>query len=175
MPSPRPPGSGVEKILISPHKIPEDHVLHLVVFTRGSPEPGVGFLASSLRLFFLLGGSSPGLSLAAFRTPLPFSPRRCYDTLLISLIVRVPSFTHAWDSFLLSPLLMTCPYDASSIMQTFYSYSDVSPGHVTSFLFHLFLDGPLLLRTISLLFSDDASPGRVIHYAFLLTHTMTRP
>ena len=43
----------------------------------------------------------------------------CYDTLLISLIVRVPSFTHAQDSFLLSPLLMTRPYDASSIMQTF--------------------------------------------------------
>src|ERR1700761_2954901 len=43
----------------------------------------------------------------------------CYDTLLISLIVRVPSFTHARDSFLLSPLLMTCSYDASSIMQTF--------------------------------------------------------
>ena len=42
----------------------------------------------------------------------------CYDTLLISLIVHVPSFTHARDSFLLSPLLMTCPYDASSIMQT---------------------------------------------------------
>ena len=47
------------------------------------------------------------------------SHRKCYDTLLISLIVRVPSFTHARDSFLLSPLLMTCPYDASSIMQTF--------------------------------------------------------
>src|ERR1700761_5030961 len=35
------------------------------------------------------------------------------------------------------------------------------------FVFHLFLDGPLLLRTISLLFSDDASPGRVIHYDYL--------
>ena len=33
----------------------------------------------------------------------------CYDTLLILLIVRVPSFTHARDSFLLSPLPMTCP------------------------------------------------------------------
>ena len=61
---------------------------------------------------------------------------------------------------------MTRPYDASSIMQTFfYSYSDVSLGHV--FLFHLFLDGPLLLRTISLLFSDDASPGHIIHYVYL--------
>ena len=91
----------------------------------------------------------------------------CYDTLLILLIVRVPSFTHARDSFLLSPLLMTRPYDVSSIMQTFYSYSDASLGHVTSFLFHLFLDGPLLLRTTSLLFSNDASPGRVIHYVYL--------
>ena len=43
----------------------------------------------------------------------------CYDTLLISLIVRVPSFTHAQDSFLLSSLLMMRPYDASFIMQTF--------------------------------------------------------
>ena len=53
------------------------------------------------------------------------------------------------------------------LCKPFYSYSDVSLGHVTSFLFHLFLDGPLLLRTISLLFSDDASLGRVIHYVYL--------
>ena len=61
------------------------------------------------------------------------------------------------------------------LCKPFYSYNDVSLGHIISFLFHLFLDGPLLLWTISLLFSDDTSPGHVIHYAFFLTHTLTRP
>ena len=76
MPSPRPPGSGVEKILVSSHEIPEDHVLHLVVFTCCSSKPGVRFFAGRLWFFLFLGSSSPGLSLAAFRTPLPF-PTGC--------------------------------------------------------------------------------------------------
>ena len=73
MPSPRPPGLGVEKILVSSHKVSEDHVLHLIVLTGCSSKPGVCFFASRLRFVFFLGHSSPGLSLAAFRTPLPFS------------------------------------------------------------------------------------------------------
>src|ERR1700761_8409692 len=72
MPSPRPPGSGVEEILISSHKIPKDHVFYFVVFARRPVEPGIGFFVGCLRLFFSLRHSSPGLSLAAFRTPLPF-------------------------------------------------------------------------------------------------------
>src|ERR1700761_3744861 len=75
MPSPRPPGLGVEKILVSSHEIPKDHVLHLVVLARCPSEPGVCLLASRLRFFFFsLGNSSPSLSLAVFCTPLPFSP-----------------------------------------------------------------------------------------------------
>ena len=74
MPLPRPPGSGVEKILVSSNQIPEDHVLHLVVFTCRSSEPGVGFFASRPRFLFLLGCSPPRLSLTPLRAPLPFSP-----------------------------------------------------------------------------------------------------
>ena len=76
MPSPRPPGLGVEKILISPHEVPEDHVLHFFVLARCSSEPGVGFLASRLRFLLFLDGSSPGLPLVAFCAPLSF-PARC--------------------------------------------------------------------------------------------------
>ena len=72
MPSPRPPGSGVEKILVSSHKIPKDHILHLIVFTCRSSEPRVGLFASRFRLFFFLDCSSPSLSLALFRAPLSF-------------------------------------------------------------------------------------------------------
>ena len=61
------------------------------------------------------------------------------------------------------------------LCKPFYSYTDVSLRHVISFYCSLFLDGPLLLRTTFLLFSNDASPGHIIHYAFLLTHTLTCP
>ena len=74
MPLPRPPGSGVEKILISSHQISEDHVLYFIVFTRRSSEPRVGFLASCLWLLFLLCCSPPCLSLTPFGAPLSFSP-----------------------------------------------------------------------------------------------------
>ena len=74
MPSPRPPGSGVEKILVSSHKIPKDYVLHLVVFACCSSKPGVSLFAGGLWFLLFLDCSSPGLSLSAFRAPLPFSP-----------------------------------------------------------------------------------------------------
>ena len=111
--------------------------------------------------------SNPRFEFRVTMNVVAISQLACYDTLLISLIVRVPSFTHAQDSFLLSPLLKTCPYDASSIMQTFLLIQWRVPMPRHPFVFHLFLDGPLLLRTISLLFSDDASLGRVIHYVYL--------
>src|ERR1700761_3514223 len=76
MPSPRPPGSGVEKILISSHKIPKDHVFYFVVLACRPSEPGVGFFASRLWFFFFLYCSPPCLSLSSFRAPLPF-PSGC--------------------------------------------------------------------------------------------------
>ena len=76
MPSPRLPGSGVEKILISSHKIPKDHVLYFVVLTRHSSKPGVGLFSGRLWFLLFLGRSSPSLSLTAFRAPLPF-PSGC--------------------------------------------------------------------------------------------------
>ena len=73
MPSPRLPGLGVEKILISSHEIPEDHILYFIVLACSPSKPGVRFFASRLWFFFFLGCSSPGLPLAVFRAPLPFS------------------------------------------------------------------------------------------------------
>ena len=70
MPSPRPPGLGVEKILVSSHKIPKDHVFYFVVFACRPSEPGVGLFTGSLRFFFFPRRSSPSLSLAALRAPL---------------------------------------------------------------------------------------------------------
>ena len=90
-------------------------------------------------------------------------PLPCYDIWLLTQFLFITQCittarSHDWDTFLLFSLfrsLFYCPYSGPIV--------------------HLFLDGPLLLRTTFLLFSDDASPGRVIHYAFLLTHTMTCP
>ena len=76
MPSPRPSGSGVEKILVSPHEVPQDHILDFVILSHRPLEPGVGLFASRLRLFFFLCRSSPSLSLALFRAPLSF-PSGC--------------------------------------------------------------------------------------------------
>ena len=56
---------------------------------------------------------------------------------LISLIVRVPSFTHAQDSFSFLSLLMTCPYDMSSIM--LLSYCSLFSDDDVSFMFHSIL------------------------------------
>jgi hypothetical protein len=43
MPSPRPPGSGVDKILVL-HKTSQDQVFHFVILSRYSSEPGGGFV-----------------------------------------------------------------------------------------------------------------------------------
>ena len=69
MPSPRPPGSGVEKILV-PYEILQDHVLHFVIFPCCCTQPGVRLFTCCPRFFILLGCSSPGLSLFALRAPL---------------------------------------------------------------------------------------------------------
>ena len=91
---------------------------------------------------------------------LKFHELFCYDTLLISLIVRVPSFTHARDSFLLSPLLMTRPYDVSSIMQTILLIQWRVPWPR-----HLFLVSPILRWSIV---AAD-------HFSFILWWRVPRP
>ena len=87
--------------------------------------------------------SNPRFEFRVTMNVVAISQLACYDTLLISLIVRVPSFTHAQDSFLLSPLLMTRPYDAFSIMQTFL----LIHGRVPKTR-HLFLVSPILRHSI---------------------------
>ena len=72
MPSPRPLGEGVEKILVSPHEIPEDQILHLIILSCHHSKPGVCFLLRCFCFFFFLDCSSPGLTLFSLRTPLPF-------------------------------------------------------------------------------------------------------
>ena len=76
MPLPRPLGSGIEKILVSSHKIPKDQVLHFILFSRCCSKPRVHLLTGCFWLFFFLGHPSPGLPLFAFCTPLSF-PARC--------------------------------------------------------------------------------------------------
>ena len=76
MPSPRLPGSGIEKILISSHEIPEDQIFNFVVFPCCCPKPGVGLFSGHLWFLFFLDGSSPGLPLSALRAPLLF-PTGC--------------------------------------------------------------------------------------------------
>ena len=74
--SPRPPGSGVEKILIPTHEIPQDHVLYFIILASCSSQPGIRFFAGRLWFPVVLGDSSPGLSLSALQAPLLF-PMGC--------------------------------------------------------------------------------------------------
>ena len=76
MPLPRPLGLGVEKILVSSHEIPEDHVLHFVFFPCCCTQPCVRPFACCSWFFFSLGSPSPSLSLFALRAPLSF-PAGC--------------------------------------------------------------------------------------------------
>ena len=82
----------------------------------------------------------------------------CACSFILHIHGTLFSFHHYW---------WRVPMTHPPLCKPFYSYSDVSLGHVISFLFHLFLDSPLLLQTTLLLFSDDASPGHVIHYVYL--------
>ena len=76
MPSPRPLGSGVEKILISSYKILKDHILHFVIFPCCCTQPGVRLFTGCPWFVVPLGCSFPGLSLFTLRAPLPF-PMGC--------------------------------------------------------------------------------------------------
>jgi hypothetical protein len=72
-------GSGVEKILIFPDEVPQNHVLDLVIFFGYCAQPGVSFIpwfwCRRVSFVFILGRSSPGLPLSPLRSPLLFSTR----------------------------------------------------------------------------------------------------
>ena len=95
MPSPRPSGSGVWKILVLPHCL-QYEVLYLVTFPSYSSEPDVGPFDGGLIYRFFRRGSGLGLAfLWAVATNVP---------LLVTIITRhlgQPSLAH----LLLSPVV----------------------------------------------------------------------
>jgi hypothetical protein len=61
-------GSGVEKILVFPDEVSQNHVFDLVIFFGNCAQPRVGFVSwfRFWQFFFVLGLSSPGLPLPSF-------------------------------------------------------------------------------------------------------------
>src|ERR1700761_7493325 len=88
MPSPRPSGSGIWKILILPHGL-QYQIFHLVTFTSYSTEPHIGLFEGGLLRRFLLHGS--GLGFALLRAVVTNMP---HLTAIIALHLGQSSFAH---------------------------------------------------------------------------------
>ena len=88
MPSPRPSGLGVGKILVLPHSL-QYEVFHLVAFPSYSAKPHIGLFEGGLLRRFLLHGS--GLGFALLRAVVTNMP---HLTAIIALHLGQSSFAH---------------------------------------------------------------------------------